>query len=155
MNLYGSTDADGNRTTFTGPVQVLAPHSAITYFYDMDFVGDGSSNGLSGSAPFRATNCTFTGWDIGVFAYGTSWANVIGCSFQYNRIGFRFDSSGEYANHSMFNDNQFIGNDVGVQLDNVPTDVKLNFQGSVFQGNRMSIDNRCSQPTDLSQATLD
>lgn len=154
MNLYGSTDADGNRTTFTGPVQVLTHYGAITYFYDMDFVGDGSGNGLSGSASFRATNCTFTGWDTGVLAYGTSWANVIGCSFRYNRIGFRFDSSGEYANHSMFNDNQFIGNDVGVQLDNVPTDVKLNFQGSVFQGNRMSIDNRCSQPTDLSQATL-
>lgn len=155
MNLYGSTDEEGNRTTFTGPVQVLAPYNSITYFYDMDFVGDGSGNGLSGSAPFRATNCTFTGWDTGVFAYGTSWANVISCSFRYNRIGFRFDSSGEYANHSMFNDNQFIGNDVGVQLDNVPTDVKLNFQGSVFQGNRMSIDNRCSQPVDLSQATLD
>lgn len=155
MNLYGSTDADGNRTTFTGPVQVLTHYGAITYFYDMDFVGDGSGNGLSGSAPFRATNCTFTGWDTGVLAYGTSWANVIGCSFRYNNTGFRFDSSGDYANHSMFNDNQFIGNDVGVQLDNVPTDVKLNFQGSVFQGNRMSIDNRCSQPTDLSQATLD
>ena len=155
MNLYGSTDADGNRTTFTGPVQVLTHYGAITYFYDMDFVGDGSGNGLSGPASFRATNCTFTGWDTGVFAYGTSWVNVIGCSFRYNRIGFRFDSSGEYANHSMFNDNQFIGNDVGVQLDNVPTDVTLNFQGSVFQGNQMSINNRCDQPTDLSQAILD
>ena len=37
MNLYGSTDADGNRTTFTGPVQVLTHYGAITYFYDMDF----------------------------------------------------------------------------------------------------------------------
>ena len=155
LNLYGSTDADGNRTTFTGPVRVLTHYGAITYFYDMDFVGDGGGTGLSGSASFRATNCTFTGWDTGVFAYGTSWANVIGCTFRYNRIGFRFDSSGDYANHSMFNDNQFIGNDVGVQLDSVPTDVELNFQGSVFRGNRMSIDNRCSQPTDLSQATLD
>ena len=155
LNLYGSTDADGNRTTFTGPVRVLTHYGAITYFYDMDFVGNGGGTGLSGSASFRATNCTFTGWDTGVFAYGTSWANVIGCTFRYNRIGFRFDSSGDYANHSMFNDNQFIGNDVGVQLDSVPTDVELNFQGSVFRGNRMSIDNRCSQPTDLSQATLD
>ena len=155
MNLYGSTDADGNRTTFTGPVRVLTHYGSITYFYDMDFMGDGSGTGLSGSSSFRATNCTFTGWDTGVFAYGTSWANVIGCTFRYNDIGFRFDSDGAYANHSMFNDNVFMGNDVGVQLDKVPTDVKLNFQGSVFQGNRMSIDNRCSQPTDLSQATLD
>lgn len=154
LNLYGSADADGNRTTFTGPVQVLAPYSSITYFYDMDFVGDGSGTGLSGSGPFRATGCTFTGWDTGVLAYGTSWANVIGCTFRYNLIGFRFDSSGEYANHPMFNDNQFIGNDVGVQLDSVPTDVTLNFQGSVFQGNGNFLDNRCNQPLDLSQATL-
>ena len=104
MNLYGSTNADGNRTTFTGPVRVLTHYGSITYFYDMDFMGDGSGTGLSGSASFRATNCTFTGWDTGVFAYGTSWANVIGCTFRYNNIGFRFDSDGTYANHSMFND---------------------------------------------------
>ena len=55
----------------------------------------------------------------------------------------------------MFNDNQFIGNDVGVQLDNVPTDVKLNFQGSVFQGNRMSIDNRCGYDVDTSKAVFE
>ena len=154
MNLYGSADADGNRTTFTGPVQVLTHYGAITYFYDMDFVGDGSGNGLSGSASFRATGCTFTGWDTGVFAYGTSWANVIGCTFRYNNIGFRFDSDGDYANHSMFNDNVFMGNDVGVQLDNVPTDITLDFQGSVFQSNGKSLDNRCDQPLDLSQITL-
>ena len=154
MNIYGSTDGDGNRTTFTSPVRILTHYGAITYFYDIDFVGSGSGNGLSGSASFRATNCLFTGWDTGVLAYGTSWANVIGCTFRYNRIGFRFDSSGDYANHSMFNDNVFMGNDVGVQLDNVPTDVTLNFQGSVFQDNGTSLDNRCSQPTDLSQAIL-
>ena len=154
MNLYGSTDEDGTRTTFTSPVQVLEGSGNITYFYDMDFVGSGSGIGLSGSAPFRATNCTFTGWETGVFAYGNSWANVIGCTFRYNLIGFRFDSNGEYANHSMFNDNTFVGNDVGVQLDNVPTDVTLNFQGSVFRDNGTSIDNRCKQPLDTSQATL-
>ena len=154
MNLHGSADADGNRTTFTGPVQVLTHYGAITYFYDMDFVGDGSGNGLSGSASFRATGCTFTGWDTGVLAYGTSWANVIGCTFRYNNIGFRFDSSGEYANHSMFNDNVFVGNGVAVRLDNVPTDITLDFQGSVFRDNGNFLENRCDQPLDLSQTTL-
>lgn len=151
LNLYGSTDAAGNRTTFTGPVRALAPYSSITYFYDMDFVGDGGT-GLSGSAPFRATNCTFTGWDTAVLAYGTSWANVIDCTFRENGIGFRFDSTGEYANHSMFNDNLFEGNDTAVQLDNVPTDVVLNFQGSAFRDNEQDIVNACDQPLDTSQA---
>lgn len=152
LNLYGSTDETGKRTTFAGPVRALAPYSSITYFYDLDFVGDGGGTGLSGSAPFRATNCTFTGWDTAVLAYGTSWANVIGCTFRNNGIGFHFDSDGEYANHSMYNDNLFEGNEVAVQLDNVPTDVALNFQGSVFRDNGQDIVNTCGQPLDTSQA---
>lgn len=155
MNLYGSADEAGRRTTFTGPVQVVAPNSEIAYLQDIDFVGCGSGTGLSGSAPFRATNCTFTGWDTGVLAYSTSWANVIGCTFRNNGIGFQFDSTGEYANHSMYNDNLFEGNDVAVQLDNVPTDVVLNFQGSVFRANAQSILNPCDQPLDLSQVTFE
>ena len=154
LNLYGSTDEAGNRTTFAGPVRVLAAYN-ITYFYDMDFVGNGGGTGLSGSAPFRATNCTFTGWDTAVLAYGTSWANVIGCTFQKNGIGFHFDSTGEYANHSMFNDNLFEGNEIAVQLDNVPTDVALNFQGSVFRGNGQDIVNSCQQSLDTSQAIFE
>ena len=154
LNLYGSTDEAGNRTTFAGPVRVLAAYN-ITYFYDMDFVGNGGGTGLSGSAPFRATNCTFTGWDTAVLAYGTSWANVIGCTFQKNGIGFHFDSTGEYANHSMFNDNLFEDNDTAVQLDNVPTDVALNFQGSVFRDNGQDIVNSCQQSLDMSQAIFE
>ena len=155
VNLYGSTDPDGNRTTFTGTVHILASYAGISYLYDIDFAGSGGGTGLAGSAPFRTTNCTFTGWDTGVLAYGNSWANVIGCTFRYNGIGFRFDSAGEYANHSMFNDNLFMGNDVGVRLDNVPTDVTLDFRGSVFRGNGQSIDNRCEQPTDMSQVMFE
>ena len=154
LNLYGSTDEAGNRTTFTGPVRALAPYSNITYFYDIDFTGSGGT-GLSGSASFRATNCTFTGWDTAVLAYGTSWANVIGCTFRDNGIGFHFDSDGEYANHSMFNDNLFEGNDTAVQLDNVPTDVALNFQGSAFRDNGQDIVNACDQPLDTSQAIFE
>lgn len=155
LNLYGSADEAGNRTTFTGPVQVVAPDSEIAYLQDIDFVGRGSGTGLSGSVSFRATNCTFTGWDTGVYAYGTSWVNVIGCTFQSNGIGFHFDSTGEYANHSMYNDNRFFGNDVAVRLDNVPTDITLNFQGSIFRANAQSILNLCDQPLDLSQATFE
>ena len=154
LNLYGSTDEAGNRTTFTGPVQIVAVYSEITYLYDINFTGSGGT-GLSGSAPFRATNCTFTGWDTGVLAYGNSWANVIGCTFRNNSIGFHFDSTGEYANHSMYNDNLFEGNGIAVQLDNVPTDVALNFMGSVFRDNGQDIVNPCQQPLDTSKAIFE
>ena len=120
----------------------------------IDFAGSGGI-GLAGSAPFRATNCTFTGWDTGVLAYGTSWANVIGCTFRENGIGFRFDSTGEYANHSLYNDNLFEDNDTAVRLDNVPTDAALNFVGSVFRDNGQDIVNSCQQPLDTSQAIFE
>ena len=155
VNLYGSTDPDGNRTTFTGTVHILASYAEISYLYDIDFAGSGGGTGLAGSAPFRATNCTFTGWDTAVLAYGTSWANVIGCTFRNNGIGFHFDSDGEYANHSMYNDNLFEGNGIAVQLDNVPTDVALNFMGSVFRDNGQDIVNPCQQPLDTSQAIFE
>ena len=155
VNLYGSTDPDGNRTTFTGTVHILASYAGISYLYDIDFAGSGGGTGLAGSAPFRATNCTFTGWDTAVLAYGTSWANVIDCTFQKNGVGFHFDSTGEYANHSMYNDNLFEGNEVAVQLDNVPTDVALNFMGSVFRDNGQDIVNPCQQPLDTSQAIFE
>ena len=90
-----------------------------------------------------------------VLAYGTSWANVIGCTFRNNGIGFHFDSDGEYANHSMYNDNLFEGNKIAVQLDSVPTDVALNFQGSAFRDNGQDIVNSCDQPLDTSQAIFE
>ena len=155
LNLYGSTDPDGNRTTFTGTVHILASYAGISYLYDIDFAGSGGGTGLAGSAPFRTTNCTFTGWDTGVLAYGNSWANVIGCTFQKNGVGFHFDSTGEYANHSMYNDNLFEGNGIAVQLDNVPTDVALNFMGSVFRDNGQDIVNPCQQPLDTSKAIFE
>lgn len=156
INLYGSTDETGRRTTFTGPVQLVLPRSTqIVYLTGIDFVGDGSGTGLSGSAPFQATNCTFTGWDTSVLAYGYSWANVIGCTFRDNDIGFHFDSIGASANHSMYNDNLFEGNGVAVQLDNVPTDISLNFQGSIFRNNTQNILNRCNQSLDLSEVTFE
>ena len=70
-------------------------------------------------------------------------------------MGFDFNSIGEYVNHSMFNDNTFSNNGTAVLLEAVPTDVTMNFQGSVFCNNQRNIDNRCSQPLDLSQVAFD
>ena len=155
FNVYGSTDADGSRTTFTGTVFVTCPNSDIMYFQDLDFVGSGTGCGVSTSAFFRATNCSFTNWETGVLAYGTCWVNVIGCRFDGNQVGFDFNSTGEYVNHSLFNDNHFSNNGTAVLLEAVPTDVTMDFQGSVFSNNQTDIDNRCDQPLDLSQATFD
>lgn len=55
----------------------------------------------------------------------------------------------------MYNNNTFRNNGTAVLLENVPTDLTLNFENSVFTGNRTDIDNRCDQPLDLSQAIFE
>ena len=152
INLYGSAGEDGGRTAFTGTVRVAAQDGPILYFYDLDFVGSGNGVGVSASARFWAENCIFTGWKTGVLGYGYAWVNVIGCTFQDNEVGFHFNSDGGYVSHTMFNDNSFLNNGTAVVLERVPTDVALNFQGSLFAGNGTDIDNRCNQSLDISKA---
>ena len=155
INLYGSADGVGNRTTFTDTVRVTARDGPISYFYDLDFAGDGTGVGVSASARFWAEGCSFTHWKTGVLGYGDVWVNVIGCLFAENKTGFYFNSNGTYVTHTMFNDNTFVKNDTAVLLEEVPSDETLNFQGSRFAGNGTDIDNRCSQPVDISQAIFE
>lgn len=155
MNLYGSTDTERNRTTFTDTIRVAAQDGPISYFYDLDFVGEGTGVGVSASARFWAENCSFTNWKTGVLGYGYAWVNVIGCRFQGNGIGFHFNSDGGYATHTMFNDNVFLDNRTAVLLERVPTQETLNFQGSRFTGNNSDIDNRCGHPVEISQAVFE
>ena len=155
VNLYGSQDADGRRTTFTDTVRLSAQDGPISYFYDIDFVGNKSAIGVSASARFWAENCSFTGWKTGVLGYGDVWVNVIGCRFVDNTTGFHFNSTGQYVTHTMFNDNVFLRNGTAVLLENVPSDECLNFQGSRFTGNGTDIDNRCDHPLDITQAIFE
>lgn len=154
INLYGSTEGD-RRTTFTGPVRLeYTSNNWISYLQDIDFRGSGDGIAVSTAARVRAVNCTFANWDTGFLGYGAAWVNVIGCTFADNDVGFRFNSTGNSASHSMYNDNVFRGNGTAVLLENVPTDLELNFQNSLFSGNGTDIDNRCGQPVDVSQATF-
>lgn len=155
FNLYGSTDQQGHRTTFTDTVAIHTPNEPITYFYDLDFVGNGDNIGLSSPSRLWAENCTFSNWKTGVMGYGSAWVNVIGCRFSGNQVGFHFNSTGNSVSHTMFNDNHFEENATAVLLENVPTDVTMNFQNSRFSGNRVDIDNRCGQPLDLTQAIFE
>ena len=151
INLYGSTGGEG-RTVFTGSIRVEAREDGwISYFQDIEFRGNGGV-ALSAAANARATNCLFTGWDTGLYGCGTAWINSIGCTFADNGVGLHFNSKEGSANHSLYNDNTFRDNGTAVVLEQVPTDLALNFIGSVFEGNGTDIDNRCGQPLDLSRA---
>lgn len=155
VNLYGSQDADGRRTTFTDTVRLSAQDGPVSYFYDIDFVGNKSSVGVSASARFWAEDCTFTGWKTGMLGYGDVWVNAINCHFVDNTTGFHFNSTGQYVTHTMFNDNVFLRNGTAVLLENVPSDECMNFQGSRFTGNGTDIDNRCGHALDITQVIFE
>lgn len=155
FNLFGTEEAS-RRTTFAGPVCFWpGADSQISYLENLDFRGDGSGIGLSASARVRATSCAFSGWEVGFSSAGTAWVNTIGCSYEDNQVGFRFNSSGRSVSHTMFNGNTFRNNGTGVLLESVPTDVTLNFQDSVFSGNGTDIENLCQQPLDLTLVTFE
>lgn len=155
VNLYGSTDAEENRTAFTDTIRVAAQDGPISYFYDLDFAGEGTGVGVSASARFWAENCSFENWKTGVLGYGSAWVNVISCRFQGNGVGFHFNSDGGYVTHTMYNDNVFLDNDTAVLLERVPSQETLNFQGSRFTGNKTDIDNRCGHPIEIAQAVFE
>ena len=154
INLYGSTGGE-RRTVFTGSIQVEAREDSwISYLQDIDFRGNGGV-ALSAAANTRATDCLFTGWDTAFYGCGTAWINSIGCTFADNGIGLHFNSTEGSANHSLYNGNVFQNNATAVLLENVPTDLPLDFQGSTFSGNGTDIDNPCGQPLNLSQAIFE
>lgn len=154
FELHGYTGAEG-RTVFTDTVQVATEHMYwINYFYGIDFAGSADGVGISASVKCWAENCTFTGWKTAVLGYGTAWVNVIGCTFADNQVGFHFNSTGQSATHSLYNDNVFRRNGTAVLLENVPTDMVISFEGSVFEDNGTDLDNRCDHPVDVSQAVF-
>ena len=154
FNFYGCTEGR-DRTTFTDTVQLVGEDRSISYFYDIDFVGDGTSVGLSAGVRARATRCNFSGWKTGMLGYGYAWVNLIESRVENCEVGFHFNSTGDSASHSMFNDNTFLNCGTAVLLENVPTDLTLNFDGSSFSGNKVNIDNRCQHSVNTSEATFD
>ena len=87
-----------------------------------------------------------------VLGYGTAWVSAVGCTFEGNGVGLHFNSTDGVVTHVTYNDNIFRNNGTAVLLENVPTDVTLSFENSVFSGNDTDIDNRCGQAVDISQA---
>ena len=154
FNFLGAPEGEG-RTIFTGTLRLEESAGGwISCIQDIDFRGDGDGVALSSAARARAVNCAFTGWRTGFLAYGAAWCNVIGCTFADNQVGFHFNSTGGSASHSMYDHNLFRDNGTGVLLENVPTDIALNFQDSRFEGNGIDIDNRCRHPLDIAGAVF-
>ena len=155
--FYGCTDQGADRTTLKGSITMDGSASFywINYFYDMDFVGDGTDIGIIAPVKAWATGCSFTGYKTGFQSQGEAWINATECTFMENQVGLHFNATGQSASDSRYHDNQFINNTTAVLLENVPTDIPLDFAGTVFSGNDTDVDNQCGHPIDLSNAILD
>lgn len=158
FNIYGSEE-NGQRTTFAGGVQLYPlpnRRTWITYFNDIDFVGkdDGTGIGLSCGSRGWAKGCRFMNLKVGALAYGNemTWINVTNCVFENNEIGLHFNSLDGAPSDERFTENEFTNNTTAVLLENVPTDVQLDFSQTVFTNNGTDIDNRCDQPIRTSEA---
>ena len=154
VNLIGSTDGEGNRTTFTGTMQVTEQSGRIFYFNGIDFVGDDTGVGLSASARLHLTGCRVAGWKTGALAYGYSWVNADECVFEDNIVGLQFNSIGSNVSDTRYEENVFQNNGTAVLLESVPTDVSMRFPGCTFAGNEKDFDNQCGQTLELSEATF-
>ncbi len=155
VNLIGSTDEKGRRTTFTSTVRLSSTLDNIVYFDDIDFVGNRNSIGISAASRLHLTGCSLSGWKTGLLGYGYAWVNADECVFEDNLVGFHFNATGGYVSDRSYLDNVFRNNGTAVLLEQVPTDTDLIFGGTRFSGNGTDIDNRCGQALDISKAIFE
>jgi hypothetical protein len=155
INLVGSEDEAGNRTTFTDTVRVAARENWMSYINDVDFIGGGKELAVSGSARLHLTGCTISGWKTGALAYNQGCINLDECLVEDNEIGFHFNSPSGLISDNVYENNIFRNNTTAVLLENIPSKEPLKFTGTRFSNNGTDIDNRCEQQPDISEAIFD
>ena len=155
INLYGSLGEHNMRTTFLGPVVYKPEKDPQGFIQYIDFQGSGTGTGLTVEADCHVEDCGFSGWDTGLLIGGEDWADPVGCLFEHNKVGFRFDSGGSYVNASRFEGNAFLDNGTAVELLRVPGDKTLYFDGCRFAGNDADLSNPAGHPVNISYATFE
>lgn len=150
VNLYGNTDGKG-RTVFTGTLSVNTDSPSNVMLFDLDFVGSGGT-GLSATASVYMGGCSFSGWDIGAVALDGGMIGVERCVFTNNGIGFKYNTVVYHSFNDVFPDCTITDNDIGVQFARLQGTITIDFEGSVFSGNRIDIDNPAQYSIDTSKA---
>lgn len=155
INLYGSLGEHNMRTTFLGPVVYKPEQDPQGFIQFIDFRGGGSGTGLTVEADCHVEDCGFSGWETGLLIGGEDWADPVGCLFEDNSEGFRFDSGGSYVNANRFEGNAFLDNGTAVELLRVPGTKTLYFDGCRFAGNDTDLSNPAGHPVNISYATFE
>lgn len=154
VNLYGSVNQAGQRTTFTGPAHLTYTSGTVSFFEGIDFIGSGGGTGISLLARLHLTNCRLSGWDTAVYCAEHAWVNADQCIFSDNGVGLQINNAVPNISDSRFDGNTFRDNRTAVVLEQVGVDSALSFPGTLFTGNGTDIDNRCGQELELDQAVF-
>ena len=133
VNLYGSTDGK-QKTTFTKQITVPNRIPNLMTLSDLTFSGKGGTAILAKEGVI-ITNCAFDGWDVGIDAVEGSWPIIELCSFDDNKIGFRFNSESCTTSSDGCYATEFRNNDIGAYLIKVPGDMDFTFPECTFEGN--------------------
>ena len=133
VNLYGSTDGK-QKTTFTQQITVPGRTPNVMTLSDLTFSGKGGTAVLAKEGVI-VTNCAFDGWDIGIDAGEGSWPIIELCSFDDNKIGFRFNSESCTTSSDGCYATEFRNNDIGAYLIKIPGDLDFTFPECTFEDN--------------------
>lgn len=148
FNLHG--DPEGG-TVLQGSLSVNSDFPYNVFLSDIAFEGQGGT-GLSATASVVMTTCSFTGYDIGAVALDGGMIAVHDCSFTDNTVGFKYNSVRHSSFDEAFPGNTFTGNDIGVQFERLEGTIRIVFEGTVFEDNRVDIDNPIDYPIDTGTA---
>lgn len=148
INLYG--DPEGG-TVLQGSLSVNTDFPYVVFLSDISFEGQGGT-GLSATASVFMTSCSFTGYDIGAVALDGGFIAVHECAFTDNTVGFKYNSIRHSSFDNIFPENTFIGNDIGVQFEQLEGTICIAFDETVFENNRIDIDNPINYPINTDNA---
>ena len=154
VSLVGSTDAGGQRTTFTGTTE-LSFSRGIPEFSNIDFVGQGQGVGFLASARFQMSGCRVSGWETGILACENSWPAVHESIIEDNGVGLHFNSIEATVSDNFYMGNTFRNNGTAILLESVPNEIELSFPNTRCQGNGTDIDNRCGHELELGEAIFE
>ncbi len=131
--FIGSTEGE-KRTTFTGTVTVKTRSPILTDLNNISFEGHGGI-GLAAEEGVIVTDCSFRGYDIAADARDGSWIILESCQFEGNGTGFRFASGHATCSSPWYYGLRFVGNDVGIEIRQVPRNTPLELVDCVFENN--------------------
>lgn len=155
INLYGSIDGDGNKTTFEGGITLNTQTPNHTIMQNLCFNGNGGIGIEANSAALEIYDSDFNGWDTGIAANEGSGVVFNGCSFEDNGVGFYINATFSSISSEVYDGNKFINNGTGMQFVSVPGGRGIDFAHAVFSGNGTDIDNTSDAVVTTSDATFE